>query len=123
MRPRIASYTSRSCARGELLTQERVRNTRVLHLVLLQAVERVLNDFVVVEGELGQLIDRGNQRMFSLHAVFATLGGGESDAQYTNGKPRARDQYRVPVRARPTTRAARALGCAERHRMRRAAPG
>ncbi|CNJ06508.1 Uncharacterised protein [Mycobacterium tuberculosis] len=59
---------------GELLTQERVRNTRVLHLVL-QAVERVLNDFVVVEGELGQLIDREPADVL-VHASVRDLGGG-----------------------------------------------
>ena len=51
-----------------------MRNTRVLDLVL-QAVERVLNDFVVVEGELGQLIHREPADVL-VHASVRNLGGG-----------------------------------------------
>ena len=51
-----------------------MRNTRVLDLIL-QAVERVLNDFVVVEGELGQLIHREPADIL-VHASVRDLGGG-----------------------------------------------
>ena len=51
-----------------------MRNTRVLDLVL-QAVECVLNDFVVVEGKLGQLIHREPADVL-VHAGVCDLGGG-----------------------------------------------
>ena len=51
-----------------------MRNTRILNLIL-QAVERVLNNFVVIEGQLGQLVYREPLNVL-MHASVRHLSGG-----------------------------------------------
>ena len=74
-RARVNSSPKKECAIREYLD------------LVLQAVERVLNDFVVVEGELGQLIDREPTDVL-VHAGVCDLGGGNR-RQYTTETTRS----------------------------------